>query len=614
MNPSRAQTVADFFDGSVLQEIRLTMNAADWTALHEKYLDKKTNYKCDFSWRGIEVKNIGLHTRGTGSLNPIKPGLGIEFSQYTSGQTFLGLSSVILRNFSEDATGLHETVTMRVFERMGLPFQRTAHARMFVNGTYVGLYEMAEPIDSRYLIGRFGEDSGYLYEAKGGQSFHFQYLGDSAGAYVPALFDPKTHASDPQGQVIADMVRTINLATDAEFVSAVSKFLDIGAYVAHVAVEIFMGEADGILSDSGMTNFYLYRRTADDHFFFLPWDKEMTFVRPQWSIWQGTNDDVLLRRALQVPGLRTRYLDTLHQAAEMAGGPEGWLSKEFEREYTLIREAMLQDPNRVCVVNEGYGPCSDAMFQASVEYSRSFTLQRSAFVNESITTAGWRQDASAPDLRAGAVMNAASGAQLLAPGEMAFIALRLPLNQIERAATWPLPLALAGVSVTVGGRPAPMIMASPTGAWIQTPSELTPGPTSVTVSDGIASDTAAVELRVSAPGIFAVAHANGSVVDAASPAASGELVVLWATGLGHAKSDEQSGQPAPLDRLVTMANPVSATLDGQAAEVLWAGLAPGFAAMQEVVVRLPVGVKSGNPLLTLAVAGESGIGFAMPLR
>ena len=146
-----AQTINDFFDGSTLQEFRLTMAAADWQTLHDKYLDKKTNYHCDFTWHGITVKNVGIHTRGTGSLNPIKPGIGIEFGKFVTGQTFLTMDSLVLRNFSEDPTGLHERLAMEIFQRVGLPYLRVMHAKMYVNDQYVGLYEVVEPIDK---IGR----------------------------------------------------------------------------------------------------------------------------------------------------------------------------------------------------------------------------------------------------------------------------------------------------------------------------------------------------------------------------------------------------------------------------------------------------------------------------
>jgi uncharacterized protein (TIGR03437 family) len=610
------QTAADFLDGSVLQEIRLTMSPDDWQSLHDHYLDKKTNYKCEFSWRGIVVANVGIHTRGSGSLNPIKPGLGIEFNKFTPGGTFLGMTSAVLRNFSEDPSAIHERLTMQVFARVGLPDLRTAHVRLVVNGQYVGLYELAEPIDTRFLTTRFGEATGYLYEAVGGQSFHFQYLGDDPASYVPALFDPKTHADAPQGEVIANMVRTANLATDATFVASMSKFMDLGAFVANAAMEIFMAESDGMLSTSGMTNFYFYRRSADDHWFFLPWDKEMTFSKPDWSIWQATEDNVLLHRALQVPELRQRYLDTLHQAAEFIGGQDGWLRQELEREYQQIRQSVIDDPNRVCVQNDAYARCPLEQFEAAVEYNRGFARERAAFVEAALQAAGWKQDARVPDLKPGSAVNAASGAALLSPGELVFVQASLPLNQTERAATWPLPLEIAGVSATVAGVRAPMVLASPTGAWIQTPVELPSGPTSITLSNSLgASHSTAVEIRPAAPGIFSVTHADGRVVDASAPGIESEVLVVWATGLGHALNDAASGQPAPTDRLAPTANAVSAVLDGAAIPVIWAGLSPGYAGLYQVVIQLPVGQAGGRAaMLALAMFGEPGVASQLMLR
>ncbi len=610
-----AQLAVDFLDGSVLQEIRLTMAPADWQKLHDNYTDKKTNYRADFVWRGMTVQSVGVHTRGTGSLNPIKPGIGIEFDKFTAGQRFLGLQSVILRNFLEDSSTLHETLTMRVFERMGMPFQRTAHARLFVNGQYVAMYEMAEPIDSRFLITRFGDDSGYLYEAQGGQNNHFQYLGDAATPYVPTLFDPKTHTDDPQGQVIAAWVKAVNLSSEAEFVAAVSKYTDLGAFVAYAAVEVFMGEADGMFSTGGMTNFYLYRRAGDDRFFALPWDKEMTFVSSRWPIFQAVDDNVLLHRALQVPELRKRYFDTLHEASEAIGGPGGWLETELQREYLMVRDAVAQDPSRVCLVDGSSQACPLPSFEANVNAARQFAQERAAFVTAALKAEGWVESSSVPSLTLGAVMNAASGVPVLAPGMMGLLRVALPIRGTERATSWPLPTNLGGVSVTVGGIPAPMLIASETGIWFQTPSEVLSGPTSVVVTDAAGSSHAwPVEVWIASPGIFTVTHADGRSVTASDPVTAGEWIVTWATGLGRAQSDDASGQPAPVDRLVQMKNVVSATVGGVPGTVLWAGLSPGYAAMQQVVVQVPEGLSSGEWGLRLVMLGEPGGGYALPVR
>ena len=120
----------------------------------------------------------------------------------------------------------------------------------------------------------------------------------------------------------------------------------------------------------------------------LPWDKEMTFGSPQWPIFQYVNDNVLLRRALQVPALRQRYLDTMHEAAEAIGGPGGWLETEVNREYSVVRDAVILDPARVCLVDGAQARCPIEFFDANVAYVRRFAQDRAAFVNAALAAEG----------------------------------------------------------------------------------------------------------------------------------------------------------------------------------------------------------------------------------
>ena len=80
---------------------------------------------------------------------------------------------------------------------MGLDAEREAHARLFINNAYVGLYTIVESLDKTFLKKNFGENDGHLYE----------YSFDNAGAvavqlrlsavpirrlYAPVPFKPET--------------------------------------------------------------------------------------------------------------------------------------------------------------------------------------------------------------------------------------------------------------------------------------------------------------------------------------------------------------------------------------------------------------------------------------
>src|SRR6185369_15966754 len=109
LNPARVQgqTTADLFNADVVQEIRLSINSRDLVELHERY-QENTYYTADLTWQGQRVRNVGVRSRGTGSRNGIKVGLRDDFDRYTTGQTFLGLRSLILDNNWQDPSLLAE--------------------------------------------------------------------------------------------------------------------------------------------------------------------------------------------------------------------------------------------------------------------------------------------------------------------------------------------------------------------------------------------------------------------------------------------------------------------------------------------------------------------------
>ena len=143
-----------------------TINSKDWQTLKDNYLDN-TYYPVDFRWGTNTqqgVRNAGIRSRGTGSRSGEKPGLRLDFDRYTTGQTFLGLKSLIFRNSTQDPTNMHERIAMQLFRKLGLVAPREIFARLFVNNTYSGLYAIVESVDKQFAGKAFGSDAGYLYK------------------------------------------------------------------------------------------------------------------------------------------------------------------------------------------------------------------------------------------------------------------------------------------------------------------------------------------------------------------------------------------------------------------------------------------------------------------
>lgn len=381
-----ASSADAFFDDSVLQEIRFTINSKDWQTLKDNYLSNEY-YPCDFEWRGQKVRNVGIRSRGNGSRSGIKPGLRVDFDRYTSGQRFLGLKSFVLRNNTQDMTNLHERLSMQLFRRMGAEASRETHAKMFVNNEYAGLVTVVESVDKDFLKRSLGEDSGYLYKydyPTDGTPYYFEDRGSDGAAYVPLPFKPETNETDPRPEFIAQWVQTVNQASTAAFQSSVGEYIDFDKFIRHVAVEVFIGDYDGFIGNYGINNFYVYRFNNQKRFQMIPWDKSEAFkATADSSIFHNLNDvpdaqkNRLMARILSFPELYAKYLDTL-QAIANAAGEGNWLEQEVQREYAQIRDAARADTQK---------PFSNDDFENAVQGLLTFTRERSAQVRAQVAAA-----------------------------------------------------------------------------------------------------------------------------------------------------------------------------------------------------------------------------------
>lgn len=354
-----AQTSDDLFDGSVLHDIHLTMRPGDWELLQEHYLED-TYYRADMQWRDTTIPIVGVRSRGSGSRNPHKPGLKIAFDQYVNQKPF-GLKSIVLANGIQDPAMLKQRLGLKMFAKIGMAAPRVAHARVFVNRQYVGLYQVIEPIDKLFLARVYGKDeggvvenNGYLFEYAWKDAYAFDYLGDDLRIYAE-LFEAKTHETDAPTVLygpLEQLFRTFNTVSDSQFEREVGRLLDLQQFAKHLAVENFIAEYDGFLGSWGPNNFYLYRLQNREVSQVLPWDKDMAFWDIRYDIFQNIESNVLAQRALQVPSVYRTYVETLIACARAAAEPEnedsttGWLEAETYRTIQQIHDAGLEDENK----------------------------------------------------------------------------------------------------------------------------------------------------------------------------------------------------------------------------------------------------------------------------
>ena len=372
-----AQTSDDFFNPESLQRVELWMNSADWEKLKANF-QENTYYPADFTWNGQTVRNIGIRSRGLGSRSAAKPGLRVDFDRYSSGQHFLGLKSFVLDNLSQDKSGIRETTVMRFFSRLGIPGPRETHCRLYVNGTYVGLYGLVESVDKTMMGRVFGsigtdvQNDGYLFEYNYvlGSPWQFTYLGSDLGPYK-VRFDIKTNESHTETKIwgpIEELVRLVNNTDSSSFESVISSRLDLPAFVRYISAQNFVAQNDGFNGYAGMNNFYFYRLENSTKHVFIAWDEDVAFLQPDFGITTRVEENVLTRKTLALSTYGAQYLSVLSESADSASG---WMRQEMQRQFDMIEASMLEDTQK---------PYSNADYQADRDYLLTFPDARIAYV------------------------------------------------------------------------------------------------------------------------------------------------------------------------------------------------------------------------------------------
>ena len=293
-------------------------------------------------------------------------------------------------------------------------------------------------------------------------------------------------------------------------------------------------------------------------------------------------------------------------------------------------------PNRYsefCPTEAGRGPfrgnepLSNANGQVSMGYWRlgveNNGSERTGVVNSfSITITG--TPVGPPAIAPATIVSAASfqGGSVTSGDQVAIFGANLgPLTGVRADATRALPTTLSGTSVTFDGVAAPIFYASDKLVAVQAPA-LTPGSTVRIQVNATAGASSAVPISVVPvkPAIITYEaggkgqarainqdgsmNGDGSVNASHRGAAPGTVVQLFATGLGAVNPAVQGGAPAPASPLSMVAAQVSASIGGRAAQVTYAGAAPGLIGTYQVNMFVPAATPTGAARVILTADGN----------
>lgn len=96
---------------------------------------------------------------------------------------------------------------------------------------------------------------------------------------------------------------------------------------------------------------------------------------------------------------------------------------------------------------------------------------------------------------------------------------------------------------------------------------------------------------------------SGAEISSTNPAGGGDYVSLFCNGVGPVDNHPASGEPTPAGTLFWTTEIPTVTINGQAMEVQFSGLAPFFVGLYQINVRIPDGLEPGLYELVIEIGG-----------
>lgn len=222
----------------------------------------------------ITVKNVGLRLKGQASRGDSKFPMKIKFDAFVKGQKFLGLKRMTLNNMVQDPSFIHEATAYKLYRAVGVPAPRTGYSRVFVQGTYFGLYLNIESID-KVFGKRWFPSTKHVYSGP----YNCDIVPNNT-CYEAGVGDTTRTDLNNAG--------SLDSLSGAEWWSGLGRLSNRPAIIKLMATDVFMSNWDGY-TDAVKNNHFVHFDKSGK-FSIIPWGLDQTFTNDSSAdlTWDGS--------------------------------------------------------------------------------------------------------------------------------------------------------------------------------------------------------------------------------------------------------------------------------------------------------------------------------------
>jgi hypothetical protein len=321
------------YDDGVIPSLSITIDPDSLAAMYDPdSLESDYEYPANFVFDNGTLRDsvglIGFRLRGNTSRFSAKKSFKVSFNTFVPGRKLYGIEKLNLNGEHNDPSIIRAKLSWDLFRQAGVPAPRANHVRVYINGTYYGLYINVEHIDENLVRSRFGNNDGNLYKCL--WPGDLTYIGADPNLYKFVVGNHRTYELKINEEIddyadLAGLIATINLTPDSTFAIALQRIFNVNSYLRTLAVDVATGSWDDYWFLKN--NYYLYHNTATGKFEFIPYDYDNTFgiwwdgilsgvnwgTRSPYTWGHPSEPRPLATRILNIPAFRNRFSFYLHR-------------------------------------------------------------------------------------------------------------------------------------------------------------------------------------------------------------------------------------------------------------------------------------------------------------
>lgn len=269
-----AAAQSNFYDLNFIQDIQITFTQTNWDYQLDTAKQGSEGYilASQVIINGVTYDSVGVKYKGNSSYNAsrVKNPLHINLDYVHGNASYQGYTDIKLTNGFSDPSMIREVLSYKIL-RNYMPAPQSNHARLYINGSYIGLYGNTESIDKNFLSTHFySSDNSFIkcnpLSVGGSNLPNLSYLGIDSTLY----YNKYELKSNSGWKDLTDLCDSL-----ANHPTTIETSLDVDRALWMLAFNNVLVNLDSY-TGSFTQNYYLYK---DDNARMncIVWDLNMSF-------------------------------------------------------------------------------------------------------------------------------------------------------------------------------------------------------------------------------------------------------------------------------------------------------------------------------------------------